>query len=353
MSKVSVIIPIYNPGKTLNKCIKSMLHQTFNDFELILINDGSTDNSLEICNKYSKIDSRIKVINKENEGSIATRRAGVEIAKGEYIMFSDADDWVDENIVEILYNEAIDNKCDIVVCNMCKVTSDKAIIKKVNNSLYFKENKIYKGNEIKEKVVPAYLHGHPFPSSNCAKLYRRNLILSCGKYLDRIEFLGDDLFYNLEIFLKADRVKLINQPLYYYRAGGFTSKYMPYHFSDIVNGYEIQKEVIEEYYKDTYQKHCNGISIMLLNSLKTSLSNIVNSNLDELKIKENIHAYTLNSSIIESIENEGSKRYFEKEFLDAIRENDVNYLYKLGKLLNNKYKIRKKIISIISKLNIF
>ena len=92
--EISVIVPIYNAEKTLKKCINSILSQTYTNFELILVNDGSKDSSLSLCKNYSKKDSRIVVINKENEGCIAARRSGIEISKGEYIMFVDSDDTI-------------------------------------------------------------------------------------------------------------------------------------------------------------------------------------------------------------------------------------------------------------------
>lgn len=352
MCKVSIVVPIYNPGKKLKKCIESVLKQTFIDFELILVNDGSTDNSFDICNRYALQDKRIKVINKENEGLIKTRRRGIEEAKSDYIMFIDSDDWVDIRIIEVLYNEIIDNNCDIVVCNSYKVLGDRAIIKKENNSQYFKENKIYEGDSIRTELVEAYLHGHPFPASIFAKMYKKNLLLDGGKYLDKIKFLGEDLFYNIEIFLKSNKVKVINKPLYYYRAGGFTSKFMPYHFDDIVNGYEIQKEVISDNYKDRLQKSYNGISIMLLNSFKMSLYNIINSGLNKEEIKKHILLYIDNNSIKEAIRNKGSIIYFEEVFIDAIENKDVNYLYQIGKDTQCKFKLRSNVVRIISKLNI-
>ena len=95
MILVSIIIPVYNASKYLYRCLDSILNQTFRDFELILINDGSTDNSLEILREYETKDSRIIVIDKPNEGVSAARNQGIEIAKGEYIMFCDSDDYVE------------------------------------------------------------------------------------------------------------------------------------------------------------------------------------------------------------------------------------------------------------------
>lgn len=338
MRKVSVVVPIYNAGRKLNKCIKSILNQTFKDFELILVNDGSTDNSLNICRMHQKQDKRIIVINKDNEGSVVTRRTGVEASSSKYIMFVDADDWIDRKTIEILYNETIGSSVDITVCNMYKVLGNGMLIKQKNKSVYFNEEKTYNKEEIRKDLVTAYFHGHPFPSSLCAKLYKKELLVDCGNYLDRICFLGDDLFYNLEILIKANKVKVIDKPLYYYRLGGFTSKYMPHLFEDMVNGYQIQKEVIDEHYLDTKQKEYNGISIMLLHTFKTCLYNLFNSKLDEFEIKNLIRKYASNDTVIECLHNEGTTKYLPAEYLNAIRNKDISYLYELGENMNKKEK---------------
>ena len=134
MIEVSVVVPIYNAGKKLEKCIKSILNQTFTNFELILVNDGSTDNSINICKKYELKDNRVRVIDKKNEGSIATRNRGVMEASGDYIMFVDADDYIATTAIEKLYIDAKDKDLDIIVCNTYKVLGDRAIIKQINNS---------------------------------------------------------------------------------------------------------------------------------------------------------------------------------------------------------------------------
>lgn len=351
MSKVSIIVPVYNAGKNLNKCIKSIINQTFEEFELILVNDGSTDNSLNICRKYQRKDNRIVVIDKENEGSIWARRKGIEVSRTEYIMFVDADDWIDKNTLEILYNETLQSSVDITVCNMYKFLGSGRIIKKLDENIYFKEDKVYQKEEIKN-LITAYLWGHPFPSSLCAKLYKKELLLNNGQYLDRIHFLGDDLYYNLEVFIKSNRVKIINRPLYYYRIGGFTSKYMPFLFNDMVSGYEIQKEVINEYFSENKQEQYNGISIMLLNTFKTCLYNLFNGEFKESNIKDLIKVYVSNKNIIECLDNEGSIKYFPKEYLSSIKNQDIEYLYRLGENTFKKGKLRRNLMKTLSRLSI-
>ena len=136
VSKVSVVVPVYNAGNKLDKCIRSILNQTFKDFELILINDGSTDNSLKKCMDYRAKDPRIVVIDKDNEGCSTTRRNGVEISKSDYVMFVDSDDWIDKKTIEVLFVEAIKSNSDIVVSNLYKVIGNTSLIKQVNKNIY-------------------------------------------------------------------------------------------------------------------------------------------------------------------------------------------------------------------------
>ncbi|PEA53590.1 hypothetical protein CON64_17220 [Bacillus pseudomycoides] len=349
MSKVSIVVPIYNAGEKLHKCIKSILNQSFEDFELILVNDGSIDNSLTICKKYQQQDNRITVINKKNEGSIPTRRKGVEASKSKYVMFVDADDWINIKAIETLYDEAVKNNVDITICNMYRVIGNSTLIKKKVNSWYFNESKIYDEEEIKQNLVTAYFHGHPFPASLCAKLYKRELLTNSRDYVRRIRFLGDDLFYNLEMLLKVNRVKVIDKSFYYYRQGGFTSKYQPFLFEDMINGYLIQEEVINEHYYDTAEKNYNGISIMLLNTFKACLLNLFNNSFKEFEIKDLIRLYVSNDTLIKCASNEGAITFFPQDYLHAIRNKDTEYLYQLGESMYKSARVRKILINILSK----
>ena len=116
MPEISIIVPVYNVEKYLTRCIDSILNQTFTDFELILVDDGSTDKSGVICDKYSKIDSRIKVIHSKNEGAAQARNYGLDIAKGKFIGFVDSDDYINRDMYQILYENINKYNCDICVC---------------------------------------------------------------------------------------------------------------------------------------------------------------------------------------------------------------------------------------------
>ena len=126
-SKISVIVPIYNVEPYLHRCVDSLLLQTYQDFELILIDDGSTDNCGMICDEYAALDDRIRVIHKLNGGLSDARNVGLEIATGEYIAFVDSDDWVARDYLECLFVTLCETGADICECNLIKTTGEKNI----------------------------------------------------------------------------------------------------------------------------------------------------------------------------------------------------------------------------------
>ena len=125
MVKVSIIIPVYNVEKYLRECLDSAINQTLKDIEIICINDGSTDSSLEILREYQAKDDRITVIDKQNEGLSATRNLGINLAKGEYISFLDSDDFIDLDFCEKLYNAAVKYRADIACANLYRISEQK------------------------------------------------------------------------------------------------------------------------------------------------------------------------------------------------------------------------------------
>ena len=132
---VSIIVPVYNVEKYLEQCINSIINQTYKNIEIILIDDGSTDNSGIICDEYAKKDNRIKVIHKDNEGISATRNRGIDESSGKYISFVDSDDYIEKNMIEILYKDIEKENADIAVCNYI-IVKDKNNIKKDKNNSY-------------------------------------------------------------------------------------------------------------------------------------------------------------------------------------------------------------------------
>jgi len=142
MEKISVIIPVYNTSKYLKRCLDSIINQTYVNLEIICINDGSKDNSLEILNQYKKKDDRIIIIDKENQGVSAARNDGIKNSTGMYITFVDSDDWLELDAIEILYKTLINEKVDVVRGNYYKdYNCDK--LNSIGEVLDFNKSKLY------------------------------------------------------------------------------------------------------------------------------------------------------------------------------------------------------------------
>ena len=146
--KISVIVPIYRIEKYLAQCIESLLEQSFKDFELILVDDGSPDNCPQICDDYAKNDSRVKVIHKPNGGLLSARKAGLEASTGTHIAYVDGDDWVDHFYLDTLYKLAIANDADLVVTGHFREFDGKIETIKPKNPGFYDESKI------KSEILP-------------------------------------------------------------------------------------------------------------------------------------------------------------------------------------------------------
>ena len=116
MPKVSIIVPVYNVGKYLSKCLDSLINQTLEDIEIICINDGSTDNSGSICDKWQSRDNRIRVIHRDNGGASSARNSGIKIAVGRYIAYVDSDDWIRQDMYEVMHKMIVTSGADVAIC---------------------------------------------------------------------------------------------------------------------------------------------------------------------------------------------------------------------------------------------
>lgn len=215
MIKVSIIIPVYNVERYLSRCIDSCINQSYTDIEIICINDGSTDRSLQILECYKNLDSRITIINKENGGLSSARNAGVKVAVGKYILFVDSDDFLSCNAVENLVANAEENSSDIVIFDYFygHVEHSKRYI------LTIKEwsNKKYQNSpfNIMTADKSAYLF---IPVAACCKLYRTEFLKENNiTFVEGVIY--EDVAYWADIFAKAERITYLNEPLYHYYVG--------------------------------------------------------------------------------------------------------------------------------------
>ena len=205
--KITVIVPVYNAEKYLDRCVKSIVEQTYKNWELILIDDGSIDGSGQLCDNWAEKDGRIKVIHKQNEGVSAARNNGISISSGEYITFIDSDDYWKKDFLMTLYHHMNDSKVDIVVCNF--ETDYEENVQKRSYNLIEQEECIVDVNRLfrdctEHKIYTYLIWG---------KLYRSTLIK--GMKFSGQAYSEDALFIR-EIFRKEPCVKLIPYIGYYY-----------------------------------------------------------------------------------------------------------------------------------------
>ena len=204
MAKVSVIVPVYNVEKYLKRCLDSLINQTLSDIDIICINDGSKDSSLQILEQYAKKDSRIVIYNQENSGVSVARNTGLEYASGEYIGFVDSDDWVDLDFYEKLYNSAKNNNADIAVADFIREHPNKK-----PKRLKLKEEKIYTTPEDKFMICKVHREGCVWN-----KIYRTEFIKSINlKFVPKMYYEDRDFTIRSLYFSK----KLVTTPNTYYR----------------------------------------------------------------------------------------------------------------------------------------
>ena len=204
MSKISVIIPIYNTEKYLDKCLNSCINQTFKDIEIILINDGSTDNSFEICKKYLKIDSRIRLFNQENRGQGFARNFGIMKSKSDFIYFLDSDDFIEPDTIEQLYNQVIFDKSDIVIGGWEKVNEDLNQIIKTNPAIDV--------DVLNSKNKVSYIFSFQFTYVACGILINKKIFLD--NFLFFPNYFHEDLYLMPKIFYFARKISYVDNKFY-------------------------------------------------------------------------------------------------------------------------------------------
>jgi len=218
MPKVSVIIPVYNVAPYLKYCLDSLINQTLKDIEFICINDGSTDNSLEILNDYASKDERFIIINQENQGQGVVRNKGVEISKGEYIQFVDPDDWVELDMLETLYNFAKAHNSQVV---------------KFNYTNYNDYSGKYKQQDFAKQIQKKYHYDLNKTPYYTWRILKRNCLSVLGTYVwsyfyqtefiksNKIRFApskrGEDQLFADGAIVLADKIDYLNKYLYFYR----------------------------------------------------------------------------------------------------------------------------------------
>jgi len=199
--KISVVIPIYNAENYLDKCLTSIIHQSYNNLEVILVDDGSTDSSLKLCKEWTKKDKRIKVFHQENAGVSAARNYGIKKCSGDYISFIDSDDYLELDMYEKMTNPLNKKKYDVLVCNYYVESNSQTIL-----GITYKPTASWEVEMFDKGNVRGYLWN---------KLYARDILI--GKNFDENIHMMEDLIFNYQLDRdKKVQYKYIDFPLYHY-----------------------------------------------------------------------------------------------------------------------------------------
>lgn len=236
MPKFSVIIPVYNVEKYLDRCISSVTKQTYKEFEIILINDGSKDNSGTICDEYAKKDKRIKVIHQENAGVSTARNVGIKNAFGDYIIFVDSDDFIEINMLEKLNNIIEKNQVDCVIYNLNNIIDSGFIAEEELIDCMIKL--------IKSEIV----------NSPCNKVYKRNIIEEYNIQFDKKIEIGEDLLFNIIYLSKIKNIYFLNCKLYNYikeNNNSLTKKYKENKYKQLMFVDNKMKKYLKIYNNET------------------------------------------------------------------------------------------------------
>lgn len=271
--KVSVVVPIYNVEKYLLNCIESILGQSYSSLEIILVDDGSTDNSRTMSDRYAKQYDNIQVIHKKNGGLSSARNAGIDQASGKYIVFIDPDDVIYSDYFNRLVSKAEKQGCDAVISGYNKVPGNDKVIPG------YELNRVMNGKEL--VLSSPTIHSNNDLCFVWRNIYKLSLMKQFHIRFHEQVFIGEDVIFNLEYFLRSQRICAIPDILYDYTVNNPNSlmraKYKPKLESSLIIQYEVRKRLSEQYElleqkhyrKDMANYYIKNIYSLMLNNLKS------------------------------------------------------------------------------------
>ncbi len=266
-SQVSIIVTFYNVEKYIGHCIDTLIKQTYQCLEIILVNDASPDRSLEIALRYAEKDKRLKVINlTKNVGVDKARFKGLEVANGDYIMFVDSDDYLPLTAVETLLSEISHTHADVVEGNMVRVLDKYGLISKRNHRKRLELTQ----PELFDEYYISFFGRNVLNVNLWGKIYRKDLFDKAGVEPTGMR-MGEDLVTNMQLFPFIQKYVVIDDITYCYRWGGMTSRFNPWFYPNLKEQYFLKMRMIEKY---AYSK--------AIRSTKVEMCNILHSNLIQM-----------------------------------------------------------------------
>ena len=340
---ICCVIVTYNRKNLLIECINSILNQTIKNLEIIIVNDGSTDKTLDIVELIAKKDDRIIIINQNNRGAGAARNRGILESSGKYITFVDADDVISDNMIENLYI-AMEDGIDMIQCNYIEYNKDSGEKKTVNHG--FNDNEIVDDVFIHSKVIPMFASekNRGFYSL-WNKMYNRDWIIKNGLRIDENMEIGEDWWFNINCFVKANRVKFIQDYLYTYIRQNPNSLMCKYRKNQIelqLYGRKRLLDLLKDYDIGKYEVEFNRRFLYALTSnLFLEFNNNCNFNRDEYKkiIKENC--------VLEASKYYSSINNVSKYLWRLISKGRYDSSYYFFRVTNKMYLIKKRLNQIM------
>ena len=287
-SLVSIVVPVYNVKQYLKRCVESLINQTYKNIQIVLVDDGSTDGSSELCDRLSKVDKRIEVIHKKNGGLSDTRNHGIKKIKGKYVYFLDSDDFIEKDAIEIMLFEIIDKNLDIVCTNRILFWDNK------KEKIKYKQEKETLIFSSKEAIIE--MNKYTYIDMSASKMFKSDIF---NNFEFPIGKLSEDMFIMYRIFDSVDRIGYISKPLlHYYQRAGSISKNSKINYDFIDASYEqmqfISKKYpeLEAFMKGTYMV----ANLTSYNAVKGNGANVSKNDLSI--IKKNIKKYYFKKNIV-------------------------------------------------------
>ncbi|MCU9612327.1 glycosyltransferase family 2 protein [Caldibacillus lycopersici] len=270
--KISIVVPVYNAEEYLEVCFRSIIKQTFFNWELLVVNDGSTDSSCEICEYFSNKDKRIKIIQSNNQGPGIARNIGMSYATGDYLMFMDSDDYLEHNSLELLEKIASNTEAEIIFYpNYTDKMEDEKY--KVVKDNHLKDMEFLSNSDFVNSYRLLYEHGYLHPVWN--KLYKLSFIHLCNAIFPSGINVSEDYIFNIQLYKHLQKGVVLSVPLYHYvsrNSGSITSSFNNERFNSSKKVYLYSKKFFEDW-NEAELIHVNNEFITNINVCINNLFN--------------------------------------------------------------------------------
>lgn len=299
---ISVIVPVYNAEKYLDKCVNSIINQKYKELEIILVDDGSKDNSLDLCKKYAEKDNRIKVIHKENGGVSTARNTGIEASRGDFIAFVDSDDYIDENMYFNMIQKVKKYSCDMVMCDCYKVNvGNKEIFTHDIRAGFYDKDQLYK--EYFDKLLMLDSINYPATISNWVMLIKSDIIKDKKlKYIEGVRY-SEDLLFGSQVMYYTNRFYYLKGECYYNYINNPISATSTYYEKKWDNFVQLYYEIKRFFQNKTDFDFSKQIYYCLLFFVYNSVGDIYGSNKSYPEKKKKILKILNNQDVKEMFKN--------------------------------------------------